>query len=105
MRGTQDDDVADGFDLAVGIARRAVEVGDDGVVGIGRIECDGGTRGDLLDLTGGAEAAALQDGGGAFEDVEARDLSIGGGGEGKGNQPAQQSRITYHVVSPPRVRT
>jgi hypothetical protein len=54
-------------------------------------------------LAGGPEAAALQGGGCAFEDLEARHLGIGGGDKRKGNQPAQQSKVAYHVVSPPKV--
>ena len=71
--GTQDHDVGGRFHFAVRIARRLGEIGDDGVAIVGRIEGDGGARGDPLIGTDVAKAAAGE-GRLAFHDIEANDL-------------------------------
>ena len=71
--GTQDHDVGGRFHFAVRIARRLREIGDDGVAIVGRIEGDGGARGDPLigaDVTKASAGECRQ----AFHDIEANDF-------------------------------
>ena len=71
--GPQDHDVGGRFHFAVRIARRLREIGDDSVAIVGRIEGDGGARGDPLI---GADIAKASAGEGrrAFHDIEADDF-------------------------------
>ena len=59
--------------LAVRVARRLREIGDDGVAIVGRIEGDGGARGDPL-IGADVTKASAGEGRQAFHDIEANDL-------------------------------
>ncbi len=71
--GTQDHDIGGRFHSSVRAARRLREIGDDGVAIVGRIEGDGGTRGDPL-IGADVTKASAGEGRQALHDVEANDL-------------------------------